>query len=109
MLICPSCGAENPEDKRFCGDCGSKLEATPVHEERKVITALFCDLVGSTALGERLDSEDISRLLRSYQTICRSRIESHGGVVEKFIGDAVVGVFGVPLAHEDDHRRHRSL
>ena len=65
MLVCPSCGAENPEDKRFCGDCGTKLEATPVREERKVITALFCDLVGSTALGERLDAEDISRLLRA--------------------------------------------
>ena len=66
---------------------------------------MFCDLVGSTALGERLDAEDISRLLRDYQTICRKRIESHGGVVEKFIGDAVVGVFGVPLAHEDDPER----
>ena len=105
MLICPSCNAENPEDKRFCGDCGTKLEATPVREERKVITALFCDLVGSTALGERLDSEDISRILRSYQQICRARIESHGGVGEKFIGDAVVGVFGVPLTHEDDPER----
>jgi class 3 adenylate cyclase len=105
MLTCPPCGAQNPEDKRFCGDCGSKLEATPVREERKVISALFCDLVGSTALGERFDSEDISRLLRSYQGICRARIESHGGVVEKFIGDAVVGVFGVPLAHEDDPER----
>ena len=52
MLVCPSCGAENPEDKRFCGDCGTKLEATPVREERKVITALFCDLVGSTATSE---------------------------------------------------------
>ena len=66
---------------------------------------MFCDLVGSTALGERLDAEDISRLLREYQRICRARIESHGGVVEKFIGDAVVGVFGVPLAHEDDPER----
>ena len=105
MMTCPSCGAENPAEKRFCGDCGTKLEATAVREERKVITALFCDLVGSTALGERLDAEDISRLLRSYQEICRARIESHGGVVEKFIGDAVVGVFGVPLAHEDDPER----
>jgi class 3 adenylate cyclase/tetratricopeptide (TPR) repeat protein len=96
---------ENPEGFSFCGKCGTKLETTPIREERKVITALFCDLVGSTALGERLDSEDISRLLRSYQALCRARIESHGGVVEKFIGDAVVGVFGVPLAHEDDPER----
>ena len=63
----------------------------PVQEERKVITALFCDLVGSTALGERLDAEDVDRLLRDYQVIARKVIESHGGVVEKFIGDAVVG------------------
>ncbi len=105
MLVCPSCAHENPDRQKFCGECGARLEVTPVREERKVITALFCDLVGSTALGERLDAEDISRLLRDYQTICRRRIESHGGVVEKFIGDAVVGVFGVPLAHEDDPER----
>ena len=105
MLTCPSCSHANNEGAKFCEECGAKLEATPVREERKIITALFCDLVGSTALGERLDSEDISRLLRSYQSICRSRIENHGGVVEKFIGDAVVGVFGVPLAHEDDPER----
>ena len=105
MLTCLSCAHQNTDAAKFCEECGTKLEATPVREERKVITALFCDLVGSTALGERLDAEDISRLLRSYQTICRARIESHGGVVEKFIGDAVVGVFGVPLAHEDEPER----
>jgi class 3 adenylate cyclase len=105
MQKCPSCGTGNTEGSKFCNECGTKLEATPVREERKMITALFCDLVGSTALGERLDAEDISHLLRDYQTICRRRIESHGGVVEKFIGDAVVGVFGVPLAHEDDPER----
>ena len=105
MLFCPSCAHENPDEQKFCGECGTKLKAVPIREERKVITALFCDLVGSTALGERLDPEDIARLLRSYQQICQARIESHGGVVEKFIGDAVVGVFGVPLAHEDDPER----
>jgi class 3 adenylate cyclase/tetratricopeptide (TPR) repeat protein len=105
MPTCPSCGTENPDGFNFCGKCGAQFTATPVHEERKVITALFCDLVGSTALGERLDAEDLSRLLREYQALCRKGIESHGGVVEKFIGDAVVGVFGVPLAHEDDAER----
>ena len=105
MLICPSCTSENPEEQKFCGECGAKLDAAAVREERKVITALFCDLVGSTALGERLDAEDISHLLHAYQAICRKRIESYAGVVEKFIGDAVVGVFGVPLAHEDDPER----
>jgi class 3 adenylate cyclase/tetratricopeptide (TPR) repeat protein len=105
VATCPSCSHENNDVAKFCEECGAKLDATPVREERKVITALFCDLVGSTALGERLDPEDISRLLRDYQAICRRRIESHGGVVEKFIGDAVVGVFGVPFAHEDDPER----
>ena len=104
-MSCYSCGATNPDGSRFCNECGAKLEPIPVREERKMITALFCDLVGSTALGERLDPEDISRLLHDYQAICRSRIESHGGVVEKFIGDAVVGLFGVPVAHEDDPER----
>jgi class 3 adenylate cyclase/tetratricopeptide (TPR) repeat protein len=105
MTACPACSFDYEGSFKFCPECGTKLETAPVREERKVITALFCDLVGSTALGERLDAEDISRLLRDYQAICRKRIESHGGVVEKFIGDAVVGVFGVPLAHEDDPER----
>ena len=88
--------------------CGAGLPVAPTSTsverpvERKVITALFCDLVGSTELAERLDPEDVDRLLRSYHALARARIESHGGVVEKFIGDAVVGVFGAPAAHEDD-------
>ena len=73
--------------------------------ERKVITALFCDVVGSTELGERLDPEDIDRLLSTYHRLARRRIEANGGVVEKFIGDAVVGVFGAPSVHEDDPAR----
>ena len=105
MVTCPSCGSAAPEGFNFCGKCGTRLQATAIREERKVITALFCDLVGSTAIGERLDAEDLSVLLRAYQTICRKRIESHGGVIEKFIGDAVVGVFGIPVAHEDDPER----
>ncbi len=105
MVVCPACGSEGADESRFCGRCGIRLEVSRSHEERKVITALFCDLVGSTALGERLDAEDISRLLGVYRGICRRRIESHGGVVEKFIGDAIVGIFGVPVAHEDDPER----
>ena len=73
--------------------------------ERKVITALFCDLVGSTELADRLDPEDVDRLLRAYHGIARRRIQAFGGIVEKFIGDAVVGVFGIPSAHEDDPER----
>ena len=105
MPACPSCATENPNGAKFCIECGAKLIALAAREERKVVTALFCDLVGSTALGERLDHEDVARLLGIYHELCRRQIETHGGVVEKFIGDAVVGVFGVPAAHEDDPER----
>jgi len=76
-----------------------------VAEERKIVTALFCDLVGFTALSESADPEDVDRMLTGYFAMARSAIEAFGGVVEKFIGDAVVGVFGVPAAHEDDPER----
>ncbi len=105
MTRCPSCDHENRDGARFCDSCGSQLGTGAAREERKVITALFCDLVGSTELGERLDHEDVHRLLGKYHDLCRDLITSHGGVVEKFIGDAVVGVFGVPTAHEDDPER----
>ena len=108
MTACPSCAHENPEGQRFCGNCGSQLEASPARvaaEERKVVTALFCDLVGYTATSEGADPEDVDRMLAAYFEMARSQIEAHGGVVEKFIGDAVVGVFGVPAAHEDDPER----
>jgi class 3 adenylate cyclase/tetratricopeptide (TPR) repeat protein len=81
------------------------MEVAPRAIERKVITALFCDLVGSTELAERLDPEDIDRLLATYHRLARQSIEAHGGAVEKFIGDAVVGVFGAPMVHEDDAAR----
>ena len=74
-------------------------------EERKVVTALFCDLVGFTATSESADPEDVDSMLAAYFSVARSAIEAFGGVVEKFIGDAVVGVFGVPAAHEDDPER----
>src|SRR5215831_1295025 len=106
MIPCASCGAANPAEARFCMTCGSALGRTPASQgERKVITALFCDLVGSTELADRLDPEDVDALLRTYFGIARRRIQSYGGRVEKFIGDAVVGVFGVPSAHEDDPER----
>jgi class 3 adenylate cyclase/tetratricopeptide (TPR) repeat protein len=104
---CSNCGYENPEVQRFCGDCGSPLEAARGRpaDERKVITALFCDLVGFTATSESADPEDVSSMLAAYFALARAQIEAHGGVVEKFIGDAVVGVFGVPATHEDDPER----
>ncbi|CAN5737697.1 hypothetical protein BH18ACT17_BH18ACT17_09620 [soil metagenome] len=105
MATCFSCGHENPDEQKFCGECGTKREVTPVREERKVVTALFCDLVGFTTTSEEADPEDVDRMLAAYFEMARSQIEAHGGVVEKFIGDAVVGVFGVPAAHEDDPER----
>jgi class 3 adenylate cyclase/tetratricopeptide (TPR) repeat protein len=106
MDVCPSCGTEVPDGSRFCLSCGGRLGgAGVVTQERKVVTILFCDLVGFTAMSEAADPEDVDTVLRGYGQAVRRVIESHGGVVEKFIGDAVVGVFGVPVAHEDDPER----
>jgi class 3 adenylate cyclase/tetratricopeptide (TPR) repeat protein len=107
MTICSSCGTENPTGQKFCGECGALLTATvrTMAEERKVVTALFCDLVGFTAVSETADPEDVDRMLSAYAAMAKGHIERHGGVVEKFIGDAVVGIFGVPAAHEDDPER----
>jgi class 3 adenylate cyclase/tetratricopeptide (TPR) repeat protein len=106
VTICPNCGEENPAGFRFCGSCGLALaEAPPLREVRKTVTVLFCDVVGSTALGERVDPEPLRRLMGSYFEQMRTIVERHGGRVEKFIGDAVMAVFGVPQAHEDDALR----
>src|SRR5439155_10245139 len=106
MAVCPSCGEENPDRFRHCGFCGALLhEETPPEEERKPITVLFVDMVGSTARGEELDPEDVRALLEPYYARLRAALERHGGTVEKFIGDAVVAVFGAPIAHEDDPER----
>jgi class 3 adenylate cyclase/tetratricopeptide (TPR) repeat protein len=106
MPACPTCTEELPEGSRFCSHCGARtaVSAAP-HEERKLVTSLFCDLVGFTALSEAADPEDVDAFLRCYHAAARKVIEVHGGTVEKFIGDAVVGVFGVPVAHEDDPER----
>ena len=98
------CGQENPEGFRLCGMCGSPLEA-PAPERRKLATLLFCDMSGSTAMGERVDAESVREMMFSYFHEMRGAIERHGGTVEKFIGDAVMAVFGVPTAHEDDALR----
>src|SRR5581483_10233422 len=104
MVTCPACGQENPEGFRLCGMCGAALVpvAAPAREERKVVTILFTDLVGSTARAEGLDPEDVSATLSAYYTQLRAELERFGGTVEKFIGDAVMAVFGAPVAHEDD-------
>jgi class 3 adenylate cyclase len=103
---CPSCGAETSVGTRFCAACGHRLDRPSAREEeRKLVTVLFSDLTGSTALGEQLDPERLRTLLSEYFTAMASVIESQGGVVEKFIGDAVMAVFGIPTAHEDDAER----
>ena len=101
------CGRENPDGFRFCGSCGRPLtrDVAATREVRKMITVVFCDLTGSTALGECLDPESLQRVLGQYFERMREVLERHQGTVEKFIGDAVVGVFGVPLLHEDDALR----
>jgi class 3 adenylate cyclase/tetratricopeptide (TPR) repeat protein len=108
VLTCANCGHANPDGAKFCMECGTPLAAAPPTgrgEERKVVTAVFCDLVGFTATSESADPEDIDRMLGAYFEMARRAIEAFGGTVEKFIGDAVVGVFGVPAAHEDDPER----
>ena len=107
MSRCRVCGEENPHGNRFCGSCGSELqpEEAGLREERKVVTVVFADLVGFTSRTEKLDPEDVQRLLSPYHARLRSELERFGGTVEKFIGDAVVAVFGAPLAHEDDPER----
>jgi len=102
---CPVCGAERIEGARFCPSCGTALTEgvpAPRGQERRLVTILFTDIVGSTSLGEGLDPERLQDVLRTYFDAMREEIEAEGGTVEKFIGDAVVAAFGVPIAHEDD-------
>jgi len=96
------CRAQLPRDARFCPSCGTAAAAAPAFEERRTVTALFADIVGSTATAESLDVEDVRLRLLRFHGAVRVAIEQHGGVVEKFIGDAVVGLFGAEDAHEDD-------
>jgi class 3 adenylate cyclase len=105
--LCANCGHANREGARFCEECGSALAAGPsqARQQRKTVTVLFCDLTGSTALGETLDPERLRALLARYFERMKGIAERYGGSVEKFIGDAVMAVFGVPVVHEDDALR----
>ena len=106
MRTCPSCGRESPDEFAFCPVCGAALAPAPaVREVRKTVTVVFCDVTGSTALGERLDPESLRDVQSRYFDTMRAAIERHGGTVEKFIGDAVMAVFGIPQLHEDDALR----
>jgi class 3 adenylate cyclase len=106
MPVCPSCAQENPDIAQFCLSCGKRLAVeAPAHEERRVVTVIFVDLVGFTGKAEQLDPEDVRAILTPYYERVRAEIESFGGIVEKFIGDAVMGVFGTPTTFGDDPER----
>jgi class 3 adenylate cyclase len=107
MTTCPTCQQENPDGARFCNSCGASLGRVDAgaREERRIVTVLFADMAGFTARSERLDPEDVRAILAQYYAKLRAEIEGFGGVVEKFIGDAVVAFFGAPMAHGDDPER----
>lgn len=106
MLTCARCGTANPDDFGFCPACGAALPDAPApRQTRKVVTALFCDMTGSTALGERLDPEVLRGVINRCFSELRATIERHGGTVDRFVGDAVMAVFGIPRVHEDDALR----
>src|SRR5206468_6922951 len=118
---CPSCGYTNPASAKFCLECGHKLPATdvdaagrpatdtaapqPGSAERRQLTVMFCDLVGSTALSARLDPEDMREIMSAYHHRCAEVIGKSGGFVAKYMGDGVLAYFGYPQAHEDDAER----
>ncbi|HET6752039.1 MAG TPA: adenylate/guanylate cyclase domain-containing protein [Actinomycetes bacterium] len=104
MAACQRCQEENPDRARFCLACGAPL-APGGAQARKTVTVVFSDLVGSTGLGERLDPESLNQVLTGYFRRARAVLEFHGGTVQKFIGDAVMAVFGIPTLHEDDALR----
>ena len=107
VTVCLRCGELNPERARFCLGCGVALSDGSVGggESRKTVTVLFCDVVGSTGVAEKADPEAVRGMLSMFFATARSILERHGGTVEKFIGDAVVAAFGVPVLHEDDALR----
>src|SRR5689334_19816975 len=104
-VACANCGYENAVGARFCNSCGTALDSRAGSSVRKVVTILFCDLVGSTALGDGTDPEVLRGLMARYHALVKQVLELHGGTVEKFIGDAAMAVFGLPTAHEDDALR----
>ena len=107
MQRCPNCGEENADRAKFCSECATPLAGAPakVATERKVVSVLFVDLVGFTTRSERADPEDVQATLAVYHDLLKREIERFGGTVEKFVGDAVMAVFGAPVAHEDDAER----
>ncbi len=117
-ITCPACGAANPPTAKYCNECGSLLQQarSPANtqipslapletEERRIVTILFADMTGSTAIADRMDPEEVRLLMAGYFGVMEQVIHRHGGTIEKFIGDAVMAVFGIPVAHEDDPDR----
>src|SRR3954453_18936935 len=106
MIVCTACGQENPDVARFCLACGTELTgAAPGQDERRIVSVVFVDLVGFTARAEKLDPEDVQAVLGPYHEHVRRELQSFGGTVEKFIGDAIMAVFGAPTAFGDDAER----
>ncbi len=105
MSVCAACSQENPDVARFCLHCGAALATEAHREERRVVSVLFVDIVGFTSRAEQLDPEDVRSFLTPYYERVRGEIERHGGRIEKFVGDAVLGIFGAPVAHGDDAER----
>src|SRR5262245_35004092 len=111
-MPCPRCGFANPEAFAFCGRCGAEITRHDVtldgdgsylaRAERRQLTVMFCDLVGSTALSTQLDPEEVSDLTREYQRVCAEVVERHEGRIAQFIGDGILVYFGYPISHEDD-------
>src|SRR3954447_10293537 len=103
---CPSCGTQHPPTARFCSACGNALsQSTAPTDVRKVVTTFFSDVSGSTVLGESLDPETMRHVMGRYFAAAAAVLERHGGTVEKFVGDAVMAVFGIPRVREDDALR----
>jgi len=105
VATCTACGEHNGADARFCSACGARLPGKAAAEVRKTVSVLFCDVTGSTELGERLDAETMHQVLSRHFDVARGIVEAHGGTLEKYIGDALMAVFGVPTLHEDDALR----
>ena len=104
-MTCPACGGENDRTARFCARCGANLASAGVASQaRKVVTVFFTDVADSTALGERLDAELLRRVMWRYFDVVQGVLERHGGTVEKFVGDAVMAVFGVPVVQASSRR-----